>query len=255
MTEELEIVNQGEDVPVEEAQAVAPDDDMQTPMYNKAQVSKIVERERQKALEKGKREALMQLEQQQSMPQEQAQQPMQQSAPMQQQGQTGLGGMQQLSPQDIERMIAEKAPQALQAHVQKLKQDHLVNTFVGKMQAAEQKYPGLEAELNQLNYQDPRMHAFIELANAMDNTGDIMKEVVDNPTKMENLLNMAVNQPYSAQKALHSLSESIKQNESATAQEKQARDPMSQLKPSTSAGIDNSTMSVADFQKMFKSQR
>ena len=252
MTEnDLEIVNQGVETPAEEAPVAVPDDDMQKPLYNKAQVSKIIERERQKALEKGKREALMQLEQQQ-LSQEQAQQPIQQQAPMQQQGQTGLGGMQQLSPQEIERMIAEKAPQALQAHVQQLKQDHLVNTFVSKMQAAEQKYPGLEAELNKLNYEDSRMHAFIEMANSMDNTGDIMKEIIDHPAKMEGLLNMAANQPYVAQKALNSLSESIKQNQTAKAEEAQARDPMSQLKPSTSAGIDNSAMSVADFRKMFR---
>ena len=178
-----------------------------------------------------------------------------QAAAMQQQSQTGLGGMQQLSPQDIERMIAEKAPQALQAHVQQLKQDHLVSTFVQKMQAAEQKYPGLEAELNQLNYNDPRMHSFIEMANAMDNTGDIMKEIIDNPNKLESLLNMAAHQPYVAQKALHSLSQSIKQNETAKEQETQAKDPMSQLKPSTSAGMDSGMMSVKDFQKMFRSNR
>ena len=123
--------------------------------------------------------------------------------------------MQQMSQADIERMIAEKAPLALQQHVQKLQQDQMVNTFVNKMQLAEQQHPGLEAELNNLNYNDPRIHAFIAMANQMENTGDIMKEVLDNPTKMESLLNMAHNQPYQAQKALKSLSDSIKTNQTA----------------------------------------
>jgi len=242
MTEELELANQGE-VPVEEAQG-EPENDM----LARETVSKIVARERLKAFEKGKQEALMQLQQEQAQQQQAAPE---QAAPQQAQP-SSLGGMQQMSAADIERLIAEKAPQALQAHVQQLKQDHMVGTFVQKMQAAEQKYPGLEAELNQLNYNDPRMHSFIEMANAMENTGDIMKEVVDNPAKLESLLNMAYNQPYQAQKALAGLSESIKSNQTALAQEAQARDPMSQLKPSSSAGMDNSAMSVADFRKMFK---
>jgi hypothetical protein len=120
------------------------------------------------------------------------------------------------------------------------------------MQAAEQKYPGLEAELNQLNYQDPRMHAFIEMANAVENTGDIMKEVVDNPAKLDQLLNLSVSQPYAARKAMASLSQSIKQNEDAKAQDAQVRDPMSQIKPSLTAGIDSGSMSVKDFRKMLK---
>lgn len=247
MTDSLENVEQAEIVPEQEPQG-EPENDM----LPKATVSKIVERERQKAFEKGKKEALMELQQQQQAQEpvaQQAQQPVAQ--PVQQQAQ-GMGGMPQMSPADIERMIAEKAPQALQAHVQQLKQDQMVNTFVSKMQAAEQKYPGLEEDLNKLNYNDPRMHAFIEMANMAENTGDIMKEVLDNPTKMESLLNMAYNQPHLAQKALASLSESIKTNQTALAQDAQARDPMSQLKPSQNVGLDNSSMSVTDFRKMFR---
>ena len=246
MTESLENIEQPEIVPESEPQSEPVND-----MLNKATVSKIVERERLKAYEKGKKEALMELQQQQA-PMQQEQAPVQSQAQAPQQGQS-LGGMQQLSPADIERMISEQAPQALQAHVQRLQQDQMVNSFVSKMQAAEQKYPGLEAELNNLNYDDPRMHKFIALANQSENTGDIMKEVLDNPTKLENLLNMSYNQPHLAQKALMSLSESIKTNQQALAEEAQARNPLSQLKPSQNTGMDNGAMSVSDFRKMFRS--
>ena len=251
MTEDLENVEQAEVLPEQEPQGVPEND-----VLPKATVSKIVERERQKAYEKGKKEALMELQQQQAPVQveQQMQQPQQAPSPMPQApGQNqGLGGMQQMSPADIERMIAEQAPQALQAHVQRLQQDHMVNTFVSKMQAAEEKYPGLEAELNNLNYDDPRMHKFIAMANSMENTGEIMKEVLDNPTKLESLLNMAQNQPHMAQKSLMSLSESIKTNQQALAEDAQARDPLSQLKPSQNASMDNGAMSVNDFRKMFR---
>ena len=242
MTDDLENVSEP-DSPESEPE-IAPVSDS----FSKETVSKIVERERLKAYEKGKKEALMELEQQQQAPMQQEQ--MQQQSQPQQGG--NFGGMQQTSQADIERMIAEQAPQALQAHVQKLQQDHMVNTFVAKMQAAEAKYPGLEAELNNLNYDDPRMHKFIAMANSMENTGDIMKEVLDNPTKMEGLLNMAHNQPHMAQKALMSLSDSIKTNQQALAEDAQARDPLSQLKPSQNTSVDSSAMSVADFRKMFR---
>jgi uncharacterized protein (UPF0335 family) len=227
MTEDLENVIQELD-PVANANELASEEPKKT--FTSDVVKKVVEREKQKAFERGKREALMELQQQ-------PEQSIEAAVPAQQPTQNvGLGGMKQLNEADIERMIAEKAPLALQSHVQKLQQDQMVNTFVNKMQLAEQQYPGLEAELNQLNYNDPRIHAFIEMANHLDNTGDIMKEVLDNPTKMESLLNMAYNQPYQAQKALKSLSDSIKVNQTAKAEEAQARDPLSQIKSSTTSG-------------------
>lgn len=224
---------------------VAPDDEMQRPMYNKIQLSDVVRRERQKAFEKGRLEAMQEF---------QAQQQQQQQEP--QQG-GSLGGMQQFSQADIERMIQEHATRATQEHIQsqllEMKQQQMVGSFVQKMQVAEQQYPGLEQELNQLNYSDPRIHAFIGMVNDFENTGDIMKEVLDNPYKLSQILSDIQDQPYLAQKNLQKLSASIKQNQQAKIEEAQARDPYSQLKPSTSAGMDNGNMSVADFRKMFKS--
>lgn len=242
-----EIENQGEVAPVEQAQESAPDDN--SPLARDV-VSKIVERERKKAYEKGQKDALMQSQQEQAS---QAQQPNQQasvSPAMQSQGQQSLGGMQQMSPADIERMIAEKAPQLLHDHVQNLKNEHTINSFVSKMQAAEQKHPGLEAKLNELDYS--QMAPLVHLANDMENTGEIMKELVDNPMKLANMMALAQMQPGIAKRQMMELSNSIKTNQEALAQEKQAQDPMAQLKPSSSAGMDSGTMSVTDFRKMFR---
>lgn len=223
---------------------VTPNDEMQRPMYNKIQLSDVVKRERQKAFEKGRLEAMQEF---------QAQQQQQQQEP--QQG-GSLGGMQQFSQADIERMIQEHATKATQEHIQRqlseMKQQQMVNSFVQKMQVAEQQYPGLEQELNQLNYNDPRIHSFIGMVNDFENTGEIMKEVLDNPYKLSQILSDIQDQPYLAQKNLQKLSASIKQNQQAKMEEAQARDPYSQLKPSTSAGMDNGNMSVADYRKMFK---
>jgi hypothetical protein len=250
MTEDLEDVIQDVE-PVADAKPTAEEPKKS---FTSDVVKKVVEREKAKAFERGKREALMELQQQSQMPEGEAQQP-----PQQPQQNVGLGGVSQMSPADIERMIAEKAPLALQQHVQDLQQRQMINTFVQKMQVAEQQYPGLEQELNNLNYSDPRMHSFIAMANQMENTGDIMKEVLDNPTKMESLLNMAYNQPYQAQKALKSLSDSIRTNQTAKAEEVQARDPMSQIKSSTTSGNkemqSQHDMSVEDIRKLLARRR
>ncbi len=240
MTEDVELVEQAE-TPDEAPQAEPAND-----MLPKSTVSKIVERERLKAFEKGKKEALMEFQQQQT------QQPVEQQQPQQAQS---LGGMQQMSPQEIEQLIMQKAPEALMQQVNQLKQKNMVDSFVNKMQAAEQRHPGLEAKLNKLNYDDPAMHSLIELTNNLENTGDIMKELVDNPSKMTQVLMGIERQPYLAQEQLISLSNSIKQNQEALAKEAQARDPMSQLKPSTNAGMDDgkeSSMTTSDFRKILR---
>lgn len=252
MTEDLEDVIQGDIEPVEDVtnQLAEPEPEK---TFKSSHVKKVVEREKAKAFERGKKEALMQLQQDQAAIQ-------QDETPTQQptnNGQSvGLGGMRQMTPAEVERMIAEKAPQALQQHVKQLQQDNMINTFVNKMQVAEQQYPGLEKELNELNYNDDRLHAFIGMANGFENTGEIMKEVLDNPSKMESLLNMAKNQPYQAQKALKSLSDSIKTNQIAKAEESQARDPMSQVRSSVTSGVENQhDMSVKDIQKLLFKRR
>src|SRR3990167_7080349 len=192
MTKDLETEIQAEVTPDEQALSSEPVDEP-TPLSRDI-VSKIVERERAKAYEKGKQEAIMQLQQQQ-IPQQQPENGMQQQQQAQPMQGQNIGGMQQMSPADIERLIVEKAPQMIQEQ---------------------------------------------------------MKELVDNPEKMSSIILLSYTQPKLAQKKLMDLSNSIKTNQQALAEEEQARDPMSQLKPSTNAGVNDSAMSVADFRKMFR---
>lgn len=241
MTDEIEIAEQ---LPVEDAAVI--DDDIQKPVFNQRQMQDVVKREQRKAFERGKREAMMELEQQQQQAQ-QVQQPTEQPQ--------NIGGIAQLTQEDISRMIAEQAPQALSRHVQEMQHSNLVNSFVSKMQAAEQKYPGLEADLNSLNYEDPRLTSFIKLANELENTGDIMKEVLDNPTKLETLMNLSYNQPHLARKSLNALNDSIKVNQKAE-QATQARDPMSKVNSSIGAGMaDSQNLSVKDLQRILSQRR
>ena len=251
MTDDLDVVEQIDEPHQEPEVETNPD------MLPKKTVSKIIERERQKAFEKGRRDALMELEQNQQQ-QPTQQEPNQQTVaqPIERQAQ-GLGGMApQMTREQIEELISQKAPEALMNQFNQHKQKQMVDSFVSKMQAAEQRFPGLEEKLNKLNYQDPAMHSLIEMANNLENTGDVIHELVSNPSKMIQVLSGIREQPFLGQETLMSLSNSIKQNQSAAAENAQARAPMSELKPSHSTGMADSTqLSVNDLRKMLNKKK
>ena len=216
---------------------------------DKATVSKIVARERAKAYEKGKQEARMEQEQQQAQaPQQQAPHPAMQT----------FGGMQQapaMNPEDIQKMIAEHVPQYLQQQAQEYQQKQFADGFIAKMQAAEKQFPGLEQKLNDIDFTSPSTLKLVQMANNMDNTGEIMNELIENPEKMGTLLNLINEQPRIAQQRLASLSSSISTNRKALEEEKSAHDPIGQLKSSVNAGVDDHNLSVKDLKKMLSQRR
>jgi hypothetical protein len=232
--------------------AEQPDDD-QKPIFNRHQVEDVVRRERQKALEKGKRMAMEELQQQQQAAQPQAQpvtaQPIPQ--PLQNpQASQSLGGMPQMSHEDVKRMIAEQAPAHMQAHLNQQAVNRQAEGFVQKMKAAEAKHPGLEARLEKLDW--THMGPVIRLIDSASNPGDIMKELLDNPMKMGNLVSLAHTQPVMAQDAVRELSNSIAQNHAALAQEAQANEPLGQITPSN-VGSDTGTKGlIRDFKKKYR---
>ena len=231
----------------EAVETETPDDD-QKPLYNKHQVADVVKRERAKALEKGKRMAMEELQQQQAQ-QAPAAQPIQQQAAQPQQAQS-LGGMQQMSPDEVRRMIAEQAPQHMQEHLQQQATQRQAEGFVQKMKAAEVKYPGLEAKLEKLDWK--HMGPVIRLVDATSNPGEIMKELLENPMKMGNLLTLAHTQPGMADQAVRDLSNSIAENMSAQAQEKQASEPLGLITPSNVGSDTGSKGDVRDFKKKYR---
>ena len=191
----------------------------------------------------------MEQEQQQAQaPQQQAPQPAMQT----------FGGMQQapaMNPEDIQKMIAEHVPQYLQQQAQEYQQKQFADGFIAKMQAAEKQFPGLEQKLNDIDFTSPSTLKLVQMANNMDNTGEIMNELIENPEKMGTLLNLINEQPRIAQQRLASLSSSISTNRKALEEEKSAHDPIGQLKSSVNAGVDDHNLSVKDLKKMLSQRR
>ena len=240
----------GLDTDLQEQTPVEPvvSDGVADDVLDKATVSKIVARERQKAYEKGKQEALMSQEQQQQPAQQQAPQPAMQT----------FGGMQQApqqSAEDIQRMIAEHVPQYLQQQAAEYQNKQFVEGFVAKMQAAEEQFPGLEQKLNDIDFNSPATQKLVQMANNLDNTGEIMNELLENPEKMGTLLNLVHEQPKLAQNRLASLSNSIKTNREAVEQDKSALEPIGQMKSSVNAGVDEHNLSVKDLKKLVSQRR
>lgn len=239
MTEVLDEEVSGEE-PVDSSADVAVTED-QAPVYNKKQVSDVVRREQQKAYEKGKREALMQIQEEQNG---------QQAQPEQTQAPSSLGGMAQMSPDAIKQMIADQAPQLLQEHMQQMQNTQTVDSFVQKMQAAEERHPGLEAKLNDLDWET--LTPLVQMANSMENTGDIMAELLENPGKMGNLIGLMHMQPKLAAKSMHDLSNSIKENQQAVAENKTSKEPLGQIKSSNGAGLDSGKLTMKDFKRIYR---
>ncbi len=216
---------------------------------DKATVSKIIARERAKAYEKGKQEALiMQQQQEQQTPVQTAPQPATQTF-------GGMAQAPQVSPDDIQKMIAEHVPHYLQAQADEYRNKQFVDSFVSKMQAAEQKYPGLEKKLEDLDFNGEGTRKLVQMANNLDNTADIMNELVENPEKMGVLLNLIHEQPKLAQQRMSSIGQSIKANQEALEQTQSAQEPIRQLKSSINAGVDDHNLSVKDLKKLLKQPR
>lgn len=189
-------------------------------MLTQSEVNRIAARTKHEAYEKGKREAMAELERQQA-----------------EQTQT-MGGQKQLDENDIKRLIEQEAEKkAQQALAQKI-----AGEFTGKLAAAKDKYEDFEDVISEIDL--PSIPHVVQWANELDNTGDVIYDIAKNPSKFANLLTLSVTAPHLAQKELKRLSESIKKNDDAK-QAQTAREPLSQLKPSTHSP-DSGRLSVKE---------
>ena len=187
---------------------------------------------------------------------QQSQQAQPQAAP--QPAMQTFGGIQQapqMSPEDIQKLIAEHVPQYLHQQAEDYQRQQFVDGFVAKMQAAEKQFPGLEQKLNDIDFTSPATQKLVQMANNMDNTGEIMNELLENPEKMGTLLNLVREQPKLAQSRLASLSGSIKTNRDALEQEQSTNEPIGQMKSSVNAGVDEHNLSVKDLKKLVSQRR
>jgi hypothetical protein len=199
--------------------------DVGEPMIKQSEVNELLGKAKHAYYEKGKREAL-----------ETSQQP------SQSQGGGSMGGMPQLTEEQVRQMIADEAHKQTQlaaAH-------NMLSSFAEQMKAGKGKYSDFDETVAQLGPLQNLTHV-VQLAHDTGMGGDVMYELGRNPGKVATLTTLAYVNPHLAKVEMNKLAESIRKNEAA-AQTPQADEPLDQVKPST-VGTDNGTNAVRDLRR------
>lgn len=121
--------------------------------------------------------------------------------------------------------------------------------YRSKMKSGSEKYEDFDDVMADFNPQ--AFPNLVYLANQVDNTPDVMRELMQNPSKWATVTVLSERDPAAAQKMISRISNSIKTNEQAKAQEKEVAPPLGRLS-STSTGQDSGDLSMQDLKRMFR---
>lgn len=227
----------------------------------KDKVNDLVRDALDRGYEKGKQEALAQVQMQANISQPYAApgvagQPSMAAAtpvtanptqptPQVQGGQFAQPAGQMPSADDLQRMINDGVG-AKVAELQKQQQQQMhdaqwaqtVNQFLPKVQAGAGKYPDFDKTVAPMELDKPQNRHIVYLTNLVDNTADVLHDLGTNPEKLALIHQLAATNPQYAIKKINDLSQSIKVNQGAL-QVSKANDPLSQLTPSTVTTADD----------------
>lgn len=221
-------------------------------------VNHLITAKSKAAYEKGKREAMNELqtaapEQQQGEAPAVAQAP-QPQVPAQTQPQQFGGMAQQMVPDQISRMIDDKWKEqqaVLQQQQEQAHAERFVQEFDQKLASGSHKYADFNDVVKPVRDSLGKFPNVAFMANHMENTPDIMYELGNNPAKLAQLEQLARDSGPLAYKAMQQLSNSIKMNQSASSNTRTAPEPLDQISPSLTK-TDNGSYSMKDFRSMAK---
>lgn len=207
-------------------------------MLRQSEVTAIAGRAKQEGYDKAVREIA---EKQPSAAQPVYQQTQQQQQPSQ------VGGVAQLTQEQILRMIDERAPQAFAQQVQQHQYLNTANQFIQKLEAGKVDYPGFDQKVAALNL--PTHTELLPLLNTLDQgvAAGVLDDMADNPRKLADLKVLNMMNPQLAAIELNKLADSVRQNKAAT-QVKTPNEPLGQIKTSVT-GADNSPLTVAEIKR------
>lgn len=184
-------------------------------------VNELISKAKHASYEKGKREALDEYQRQ---------------APQ------SMGGIQQLTEEQVRQMIADEA----QRQNQNAQAQHLLDEFSQQYHAGKGKYSDFDETVSNLGKLE-MIPQVVQLATSTGIAGDVMYELGKNPSKVASLMTLAYINPDLAKKEMLKLAESIKKNQDAQ-QVPNTHEPLSQIRPSN-AGTDNGSNAVRDLRK------
>lgn len=208
----------------------------------RSEVTEIIKREKAAAYRKAQREYQAELEALKT-------------------GQTqGLGGMTS-SPSlnkeelykefraNLENELKESQEQQQRESFEKYVGDQ-ANIYLNKMHQASLK-PDLAQDFREMTsrFKPEAFQEIFYLANSLENTPDIIYDLMANPTKLSTLDYLAKRDPDLAMTELRNLSNSIQTNQQAKMNNVAPNAPLSRQQPSIVAGQDNGEMSLEDYKK------
>lgn len=210
-----------------------------TKTFTQDEVNEIVGRNKKDAYEHGKRDALST---NQTVTQPQAQ-PIQQASVQPSQ----VGGVTQLTHEQIQRMIDERAPQAFAQQLQHQQYLNTTSQLIQKLETGKVDYPDFDQKVAALNL--PAHQELIPLLNTLDQTvaAGALADMAENPRKFAELKILNMMNPQLAAVELNKLADSIRQNKAAS-QVKLPNDPLGQIKTSVT-GADNSPLTVTELKR------
>ena len=146
--------------------------------------------------------------------------------------------------QQMQAESEERAKQELEAEATRIAQ-----SYRSKMSGGKDAYDDFEDVMADFNPQ--AFPNLVLLASQMDNTPDVMYELMNNPAKFGTIAVLSERDPQAAQRMLSRISQSIQANKQAKSEQKQVPEPISRLS-SSKTGQDDGSLSVRDFKKMFR---
>lgn len=172
---------------------------------------------------------------------------------------SGMGGMppQQQAPQfDVEalkKQITDSMRQEIHTQQQQQEQDamdaemkRVAAQYHSKMAGGKELYEDFDKVMG--DFDPTTFPNLVYLATNADNTAEIIYDIAQNPNKYVNLGVLAERNPAAAAKEIAKLSQSIKANQQAKAQEKSVNAPLSRMQPSPT-GQDSGSQEIADFKR------
>jgi len=156
----------------------------------------------------------------------------------------GMGGMAEVDEGKLKSMMADVFRQQhaeLQRDYeqQELKRqlDHLANDYMGKLQAAKDKYPDLEKRRDELG----ELATLVPYINETDNVAGVTQHLLDNGHNVASLLVLSHTSPNFLRRELKKLADSIKLNEDARTRQ-YPNEPLSSVTPSIPKDSDSGSI-------------
>jgi hypothetical protein len=239
------------------APSSAPSDSERT--FRQSEVNDLVGRAKSEAVERYKRDSSMASHAYQPPQQQQSYQaPQQGYTPPAYQPQPGM------TEEQVRRITADEATRSRNEWIQDQRRNaeeqnaqRIASEFFTKVGAGEGGIKEFEKLVSESGVDLGAIPHHVQLANQVDNTREVMVELMKNPTKIgaiQNLIDIdmrAGRHPTLALAEIKRLSESLKTNQQG-AKYQSPKDPLSQLRPSNAGAGNQGPLSVGDYKRKYR---